>query len=155
MIRFHAIGLYFLQMDWHTVVLVGRSFCTWRALTSVVAYAFFWILAADVRTVLVRAEDLALFHRYLFLFTFLAPGAPPIVYPQSSTVAIRALAPHTKVLAEAYTTTMFAFVATLFMDTEFVLVVHNLSGRRRVEDTGVSRQGVWSGGVAEMVVATS
>ena len=45
MIGVHANGFYFLQMDWHTVVLLGRTFLTWRALTSVVAYAFFWIFA--------------------------------------------------------------------------------------------------------------
>ena len=98
MLGFHAIGFYLLQIDWHTVVLSRRTFCT-----------FF-----------------ALFHRYLCLFTFLAPGAPPIVYANSSTVAVLAFAPHTKVLAEAYTTTMFAFVATFSMDTECVLVVHDM-----------------------------
>ena len=126
MLGFHAIGFYLLQIDWHTVVLSRRTFCTWRGSTSVVAYVFFWILAADVCTVLVRAEGFALLHRYLCLFTFLAPGAPSIVYAHSYTVAIRAFAPHTKVLAEAYTTTMFAFVATFSMDTECVLVVHNM-----------------------------
>ena len=90
MIGLYAIGFYLLQIDWHAVVLFRRTlpyFCHWLA-------------------------GLALLHRYLWLLTFLAPAAPPLVYANSTTVAIPALVPHTKVLAETYTTTLFAFVAT-------------------------------------------
>ena len=104
MIGLYAIGFYLLQIDWHAVVLFRRTlpyFCHWLA-------------------------GLALLHRYLWLLTFLAPAAPPLVYANSTTVAIPALVPHTKVLAETYTTTLFAFVATFCMHTECVLVVHNM-----------------------------